>query len=352
MPRANGGHRQIVSRGFFLLFGAAVIFLFWQIIAPYAVILATAGVAAILFSPIDTRVRKWIRSPRVSALLMVILLFCVVVGPMVLLSFFMIGQGIDLAKMTIPDPHWVAGFKFEDQKWFAALPQMLQDEIAAIDIGDTVRNMSNWVSSNLAAIFSRGLVFLFETFIFFICTYYFLVDRERIVKALISLSPMDDRTDRRILGKIVETVRGVIFGTLIVAIIQAVLAGIGMVVFGVPGASIWAAMTVIASQVPLFGTALILIPVVLYLFFAGHLAASIGLAVWSVIVVGLADNIFQPYFVSGKTHMHALLILISMLGGLQFFGPIGFILGPAVLAAFLVVVELYKAGMFEKKLSP
>lgn len=349
MPRLNGGHSAIVNRGFFLLFAAAVVFLFWKIIAPYAVVLATAGVAAILLAPLDTRLRKAIRHPRLSALLLIALLFCVVVGPLIILLFFMIGQGIDLAKMTIADPRWIDGFKLEDQQWFVTLPQALKGEVAAVDIGNAVRNMSNWVSSNLTAIFSGGLAFLFETFIFFICVYYFLVDRERIVKALVSLSPLEDRMDRKILGKIVETVRGVIFGTLIVAVIQAILAGIGMVVFGVPGASIWAALTIIASQIPLFGTALILIPVILYLFFAGHLAASIGLAVWSALVVGLADNILQPYFVSGKTHMHALLILISMLGGLQFFGPIGFILGPAVLAAFLVVVELYKAGMFEKK---
>ncbi len=348
MLKTNGGHRTIVNRGFFLLFAAAVVFLFWQIVAPYAVVLATAGVAAILLSPIDARVRKRIR-PRLSALLMIVLMFCVIVVPLIFLSFFMIGQGIDLAKMTIADPQWVAGFKVEDQTWFANLPQVLQKEITSMDVGDLVRRMSNWVSTNLAAIFSGGLTFLFETFIFFICTYYFLVDRERIIKTLISLSPLEDKTDRRILGKIVGTVRGVIFGTLVVAVIQAILAGIGMVVFGVPGASIWAALTIIASQIPLFGTALILIPVILYLFFAGHLAASIGFAVWSAIVVGLADNILQPYLVSGKTHMHALLILISMLGGLQFFGPIGFILGPAVLAAFLVVVELYRVGMFEKK---
>jgi predicted PurR-regulated permease PerM len=68
-----------------------------------------------------------------------------------------------------------------------------------------------------------------------------------------------------------------------------------------------------------------------------------------MLAVGLVDNILQPIIVGSRTRMHALLILLSMLGGLQAFGPIGFILGPTILAAFLVVVEIFQALMQKGK---
>ena len=114
-------------------------------------------------------------------------------------------------------------------------------------------------------------------------------------------------------------------------------------------AMLWASMVVIAAQIPMIGTSVVMLPAVAYLFVVGDSGSGIGLLVWSVLVVSTVDNVLKPYVVGGKTRMHGLLILVSMLGGLQAFGPIGFILGPTILAAFLVVIELYKAGILDHK---
>jgi predicted PurR-regulated permease PerM len=146
----------------------------------------------------------------------------------------------------------------------------------------------------------------------------------------------------------IATVRGVVFGSLIIAMIQGVVAAVGLTLFGVPGALIWAGLVVIAAQVPMLGTSVIMLPAVGYLFLTGNTTQGIGLLVWSLVAVGLVDNILQPFIVGGRTRMHALLILLSMLGGLNVFGPIGFIFGPTILAAFLVMIELYRSGILEK----
>ncbi|NBX51902.1 AI-2E family transporter [bacterium] len=98
----------------------------------------------------------------------------------------------------------------------------------------------------------------------------------------------------------------------------------------------------------MLGTSVIMIPAVLYLFITGEAGSAIGLALWAGVAVGLVDNLLQPFIVGGRTHMHALLILLSILGGLEFFGPIGFILGPTILAALLVILEMYKGGYLER----
>jgi predicted PurR-regulated permease PerM len=84
-----------------------------------------------------------------------------------------------------------------------------------------------------------------------------------------------------------------------------------------------------------------MLPVVLFLFFSGSLIPAIALLIWSVLAVGLVDNFVGPYLMSRGNNMHPFIILLSVLGGLSLFGPIGFLVGPVVVTLFLVLLEIY-----------
>jgi predicted PurR-regulated permease PerM len=77
------------------------------------------------------------------------------------------------------------------------------------------------------------------------------------------------------------------------------------------------------------------------LFFTGDTVNAIGLAIWSVLIVGFVDNLIGPYLMGRGNNMHPFIILIAVLGGLSLFGPIGFVIGPVVVTLFLVLLELY-----------
>lgn len=346
MPRTRDTHNHI-ARWFFLLLATAVAVLFWRVIAPYAITLVTAAIAAVVLAPLDRWVRRVVRHSHVSAFIMIVLVFFLVVGPMATLAAVMLDQAFGIVSSTVANPDWVSSFRLEEQPAFQALPEFLRAAVSSVDVVGVLHNVAQWATSNLGAFLQGTTTFILNSFIFFVALFYFLVDRERISKEMLVLSPLRDSVDHEIALRMVETVRGVIFGSLIVAIVQGVLAGIGLTVFGVPGAFLWAALVVIAAQVPMLGTTVVMLPCVAYLFIAGHPMAGIGLLVWSLLLVSTVDNVLKPYVVGGRTRMHSLLILISMLGGLETFGPIGFILGPTILAAFLVMVELYKAGILE-----
>ena len=91
-----------------------------------------------------------------------------------------------------------------------------------------------------------------------------------------------------------------------------------------------------------------MVPAVVFLWVTGSVGSAIGLTIWAVVAVGLVDNLLSPYLVSGKTKMHGLLILLAILGGIQLFGPIGFIVGPTILAGLMVLIDLYRQGVLEK----
>jgi predicted PurR-regulated permease PerM len=90
------------------------------------------------------------------------------------------------------------------------------------------------------------------------------------------------------------------------------------------------------------------IPAVLYVFFAVGTLPAIGLAAWAILAVGLVDNLIGPKLIERGVKIHPLLILFAVLGGIQLMGPIGFIVGPVVIALLLSLIELYPVILLDK----
>ncbi|PIX62282.1 hypothetical protein CO057_00605 [Candidatus Uhrbacteria bacterium CG_4_9_14_0_2_um_filter_41_50] len=336
-----------VTKWFFLLASAVVLILSWKIIQPFAPVLVAAGIAAIILTPVEKRVKGFIKSERLSALAMLILVLIVIVVPLFTVSVVMVDQAAEIIDTSLQEDSWIRSLNIADNQLILSLPPVVQTEIKNIDVVGLGKNAAEWIFSRLGNLLSSTAKLLFNVVIFMISLYYFLVDREKINQLVQDLSPFKDTLDVSIMKRIVNTVRSVVFGALVIAILKAILAMIGLAIFGVPGSVLWGAMVAVASQIPMIGAALILGPAVAYLFIIGSIGPAIGLLIWSILVVGLVDNFLAPKLVGSKTKMHELLILVSILGGLQVFGPIGFIVGPTILAAVMVVVELYKSGILE-----
>lgn len=348
MPSSPSFSKTNIARWFFVFLALGVAYVFAQIIAPFFLTILTAVMVAVLVAPFESWLRKHIHHPRISALISLLVVFVLLVGPLATAGIIAARQAVDITQWFLANPDWMAQLMSGAHPYLSFLPSGVQETIGLIDVSSVVQVVAEWTKTHGAEVFSSGASLIFKTFIFFVCLYFFLVDRERILREAIALSPLKDSVDKNIVSRMVETVRGVVFGSIIVACVQGIIAAIGLTIFGVPGALIWAALVVIAAQIPMLGTSTIMLPAVIYLFVTGNTGAGIGLLIWSTFAVGLIDNLLQPFIVGGKTRIHALLILLSMLGGLQYFGPLGFIFGPTVLAALLVILEMYKGGFLER----
>jgi predicted PurR-regulated permease PerM len=135
-----------------------------------------------------------------------------------------------------------------------------------------------------------------------------------------------------------ETVYGVVYGILGTAIAQGVLAGIGFLLAGVPGALLLAFATFVLAVIPI-GPPLIWIPAAIWLFWQGEKGWGIFMLVWGLVVVSGSDNIIKPMLISraGKTPL--LLIMLGVLGGALAFGFIGIFLGPTLLAVGYTLLD-------------
>ncbi|MEK7227860.1 MAG: AI-2E family transporter, partial [Patescibacteria group bacterium] len=116
----------------------------------------------------------------------------------------------------------------------------------------------------------------------------------------------------------------------------------GLTIFQVPNAALWGVFAAVASLVPTVGTALVSIPVILFLLIVERTGAAIGFAVWAMVLVGSIDNFLNPYFVGKKIAIHPLLVLFSVLGGLVLMGPIGILVGPLAISFLYALSSVYK----------
>jgi len=187
---------------------------------------------------------------------------------------------------------------------------------------------------------SVGKVFL-ALFLSLLAFYCLIKDGQSLRDFYIRISPLPDEDDERILVKLHATVNSVIRGTLVIAVIQGFLTGIGFMIFGIPNPTLWGSIAAITALVPTVGTAIVLIPGIIYLSIASGTAPAVGLTIWGLVAVGLVDNFLGPQVMKRGVAIHPFVILLSVLGGLSFFGPIGFLIGPLIISLLFALLEIY-----------
>ena len=206
-----------------------------------------------------------------------------------------------------------------------------------------------WVFGNLDKIFTSIAMIGVYAFVFLLSMYYFMRDGAMIKRKFISWSPLLDTHDEYITRTLKRAVLSVFGGTIVVSIIQGFLTGLGFFLFGIPAPVVWGSVASVAAFIPGIGTSLVIIPGIIYLVIIGNYAYAAGLLLWGLLAVGLIDNILGPHLVNKGVRIHPFLILISVLGGIATFGPVGFVLGPLILALLFALLEIYRTSFTELK---
>jgi predicted PurR-regulated permease PerM len=140
-----------------------------------------------------------------------------------------------------------------------------------------------------------------------------------------------------------NTVRGVVYGILGTALLQAVLLGLGLLVTGVPGVPLLTLLTFVLCVIPAVGAPLVWLPAALWLFHVDSPGRAVFLLVWGV-GVSSTDNFVKPWLISQGSKMPFVLIFFGVFGGALAFGFIGFFIGPTLLAVGYKLVEEWLAA--------
>jgi predicted PurR-regulated permease PerM len=149
------------------------------------------------------------------------------------------------------------------------------------------------------------------------------------------------KTKDQILDEANKVLYGVMHGQFLVALIQGGLGGLGFWIFGFPNPIFWGFIMVILAFIPMLGTPLVWLPASLIQLSQGNQFGAIGMLLFGGIVVLNIDNVLKPMIIGKRTGLHPMLVLLGIFGGIQFFGIIGMIIGPVIVALCILIIKFF-----------
>lgn len=185
------------------------------------------------------------------------------------------------------------------------------------------------------------LKFVIDLVVLVIAIYFFLIDGSKMTRTLMRLSPLDDEYEEQLLMEFDRTSRAVVLASVASALAQGILAAMAFWYLGLPSIVLLFLLTSLLALVPFLGAASVWVPCVIYL-------AAVESSYWPAFfltlfgagVISSIDNVIKMYVLQGRSTLHPLFALLSVLGGVSVFGPIGIVVGPMVVVFLQTLLEI------------
>ncbi len=342
--------RHSLSIALFFAVAAAIIFLFYKLLAPFFAPLMWATVFAILFHSLYKRVLTRVKRPGLASLIVLILIIVVIIGPVTLLSVMLVEQAASaVARITeMRQNGQLDNLWSQIAPWWDSLVQRLSPyvDVQKLDlrtvsqdavtwVGSFFVNQTSWIIANVSKAIFYFLLMLFTL-------YYFLKDGSAIVDRVAALMPLERSRTDAMLKELHGVINATMISGIVIALIQGAVGGIMFALVGIDSALFWGAIMAFLSVIPLLGAFIIYIPAGLILIINGDTVQGLIIIGVGSLIVSQIDNFLRPYMVAGGTKMHPLMLFLSMTGGIALMGLEGLIAGPLIAAAFVTILEAFE----------
>lgn len=302
------------------------------VVLPFLQYVLAAIIAAYVLFPVYDRVR-----PRLGRLL----------GPIAVIAGALVAILLPLAYIVLVLIDDLSGLARGETDLDTAEIEATIEAVTGqeIDIAASVRMLGNELLSvlfgNVAEVVSVGSRVTVGLLLALFLLYYLLRDGRAFVAWLIDVAPIPNAVCDRLFYRIDRTAWGVIVGHLLVAVLQGVVGGVGLLVAGIPNAVFWTFVMVVLALLPLIGAFLVWAPAAAYLVAVGRPGWGVFLFVYGLVVVGLIDNYARPILIDREAHLNPGVVLVAVFGGVYAIGVTGLFVGPIVIAVFVATVEAF-----------
>ncbi|MBI4151225.1 AI-2E family transporter [Candidatus Woesearchaeota archaeon] len=342
---------------FFLGFFVLIAYISYLIAQPFIGAILASFVLAYTFHPVYRWLVRRIRSPTLSALIVSFLLILLLIAPVFffandIVTDARVGYVIIKQKLATGNIFGVAcpeGAETFACKITGPLKNVLADPTTNAYLQESISKGTTFLLTQLSGILLSLPKIILQLVVTFFLMFYLFIDGVELVNRSRRLIPLSEHHQHHILKKLQDVTFAVIYGSLIVALIQGALGGLGFWMFGVGSPLLWGIVMAILALVPLVGTAIVWLPASIFLMVLGASEADpsmvwrgIGLLLWGALVVSTIDNILKPKIIGDRAGLHPGLVLIGALGGLATVGFIGFVIGPLVLGLLKTLIDIYE----------
>ncbi|MBN1377557.1 AI-2E family transporter [Candidatus Woesearchaeota archaeon] len=323
--------KEKISKYFFVIMMLSIIVLSFFIIRPFLTYILLGIILGYAFLPIYKKLSDKKKFKSLIAVLIVLLILALLVVPTIFLGNLLVKQTIQVYN--------TAGQTFLGT--FSDRIANLFGETSRHYFENSINQFRSWLVNAIPSLVTSMLFVFIGLFVMFFVIYYMFKDGDKLSEGFKKILPMKEGHRSYFVKEMEKVTRNVIYGQLLIAIIQGLLAGIGFWLIGVPNFVFWSFLIAIVSFIPLIGPPLVWFPLgVFYLAQSSTLLGSFIL-IYGALVINGFDYILRPRLVSSKTKLHPLLALLGVIGGIYMFGFIGFILGPLIMSVLTVSLDVY-----------
>ena len=348
------------QRTLFVLLMASLV-LVALVLRPLAVALFLAVVLAGAFHPWHARLTRALRGkPKLAAWVILVGVVLVIVGPLFALSAFVVKEGTE-ATRYITDTIKSEGVEGLVAKLPHPLENAARRALAQLPSGgqgvdaivqQQVAARGGQAAAVLGAAVAATGSLVFQMVMMLIALFFLLTQADAVLQWVDDASPLRRGQTRELMAEFRKVSVAVMRSSFLTAGVQSLAALVGYFIARVPQPVFFAAITFVMALVPAIGAASVCLAAAALLFFTGHTLAAIFLALWGLVVVGLADNVVKPLLIRGGVEMNGAVVFFSLLGGLAAFGTIGLLMGPLAVALFVALLRIYRRDYGEEEPPP
>jgi len=321
-----------LSKGYLLALVGIFAVLSLMLVLPFVQYVLGAVLIAYVLSPLQGRLEEHVSST-VSALALVAVAVAGFIAPFIIVVWMVAGDAAALAEDLDPESLRLADLEGELED--AGIEVDLTEQLAEAGQG-----LGEAVLSQATELFGAITHLLVGLGLSLFLLYYLLKQGGAFLDWIRETTPLPGDVQDDLYGELDEVMQAVLLGHVLIAIVEGVIAGLGLFATGIPNAAFWTFVMVILSLVPLIGAFLVWGPASAYLLLTGEPLLAAGLFVYSAVVVGIADDYLRPVVVDRYADLSPAIIVVGVLGGIYAFGIMGIFFGPVVLGAFAATLSV------------
>lgn len=323
----------------------------YLILRPFLDAIIFALILSLLFHPIHERIRRICRERRnVASLAFVGIITFLIVLPILFLSSALIKQGLESLGQA---SEWIRAGNLEKALGHPKISNgitWIRQHVHFLNVSDQglqghllqlTKGFGQFLLGHGAGLLKNVATLASHFFVMVFITFYLLRDGEKMVTRIRYLSPLQEEQENRIFSRVTAVARSAFLGNFLTVLCQGVVGGIGFAIVGIP-CLFWGSLLGFCSLIPVVGTAIVWVPAVGYLTLLGKWKASLFLALWCLLAVGLVDNFLRPFLMRGEGQISPFYMFLAIIGGVQYFGLIGVLYGPLILGLAKVMLYVYQ----------
>jgi len=328
----------VLSYGVLLL----LIYLVFRIYEPFLAALGWAAILVIFFYPMYDRLARRFSASR-AAVFSTLAVTILLIVPAILVTTLFVREAVSISRgvqHSIVEEH--VPMVAKKWAWIAQhVPGLDPNANVAEMVEQGVQKEAGFLAERLGTILRNIAAFIFDLFVMIFAMFYFFRDGGQIISGVRAILPFDAEHRETMITQARDLISASVTTSLIIAAIQGILGGLGFVIVKLPTPLFWGVAMAFFSLVPVVGSGLIFVPAALWLGFTGHWGRALLLLVICAGVSTIVDNVLRPLLLGGRTELSALVIFISVVGGVGLFGMLGLVLGPILVATAAGVLAVY-----------